>query len=83
VRAWRPIVWALWFAWSAAISAAITLSYDPDNQLWGSKLFAICAILAALTEWWNRRGKKLAEKVRGAVRNLGHRLVVAPAGGRS
>lgn len=76
-----PLAWALWFAWGAFSSAAITLSVDPGNALWGSKLFAICALLALLADLWRRRGKKLADRGLGVVRDLGHRLAVVPIGG--
>jgi hypothetical protein len=44
---------------------------------------ALDAALAGymLRNWWNRRGQKRAAKLAAMVRDLGHRLVVAPVTG--
>lgn len=40
----------------------------------------VCGVFAALHlwRWWDRHGRKRAHRALGVVRDLGHRLVVAP-----
>lgn len=55
--------------------------------VWGLTVLGVaCAISAALSawrlwHWWRRRRQGKPSKVLGVVRNVGHKLVVAPVAG--
>jgi hypothetical protein len=54
------------------------------GRVWSAAFYAGLAGLHSYIAWRNRpRRNRFAEKALGVVRNLGHRLVVVPAGGRS
>jgi NhaP-type Na+/H+ or K+/H+ antiporter len=74
VRRYGPHAANLYWACWCTMAAVITASH-------GSTVWSI--INAAIAgwhwwQWWNRRGRKLAAKALGRVKNLGHRLVVVP-----
>jgi hypothetical protein len=61
----------IWSAWNAVWSLVWTVDGNPV----GAVLHAAYAAYL-LWQWWNRRGRKDAEKALGVVRDLGHRLTV-------
>jgi hypothetical protein len=62
--------------WGALTQVGFGIWYLATAEHWQISILPFGFAVFLLWRWWRRRGRKIAERVAGVVRDIGHRLTV-------